>query len=355
MNGVRLYAGDRAETWDVGVSPLRELAYGLAGRSVAIEIALSLRNVQELGDEDRYLLASLADHPGVTFRELRRDARVSGGWLVAETLSQPSVCWASADSSSVRFGPEWGGLPGGLMVAGSGDASVFSGAPIAAEVMRPERVEAGDAEIEVGRELDGNLQGFGRRLWGRIKEEHAATRVLLDDIGTDVIAVSYRDRYLFTPISVALLAEVVCGLREEVGQARWEANETSIFTANRRAAGENITRNTVWADWLDMGARNRALVATFGYLGVTATVQSGETAALGHGRMLEIRWSSAKTLTVRFDQGVSYWRASSANRREACFLDLNARDDETTGKALADLALRIEGNVLPTQLFVKVR
>ena len=188
----------------------------------------------------------------------------------------------------------------------------------------------------------------------RPSPRHAAPD-LLDDPGADVVAVSYRDRYLFTPISVALLAEVVCGLREEVGRERWVANETSVSTTNRRAAGENITRNTVWADWLDMNARNRALVATFAYLGVTATVQTGEPAALGHGRILEIRWSSGKILTVRFDQGVSYWRASSANRREALFFDLHDEDDEAIGKSLADLALRIEGNVLPTQLFVKVR
>lgn len=355
VNGVRLYVGDSAETWDVGISTLRELAYRLAGRGVAVEIAFSLSEVQRLEDADRYLLASLADHPGVTFRELQREALVASGWLVAATMSEPSVCWAAPDLSSVRFGPEWGGLPGGLIVAGTGDASVFSGATIGAEVIRPVRVESGDSEIEVGRELDGNLQGFGRRLWGRIREAHPATRLLLDDIGTDVIAVSYRDRYLFTPISVALLAEVVCGLREEVGQARWDVNETSIFTANRRAAGENTTRHTVWADWLDMEARNRAIGATFDYLGVTATVQSGETAALGHGRMLDIRWSSGKTLTVRFDQGVSYWRASSANRREACFFDLNARDDGANGKALAELSLRVEGSLLPTQLFAKVR
>ena len=355
VNGVRLHAGDSAETWDVGISPLRELAYGLAGRGVAVEIALSLSEVRRLEDADRYLLGSLADHPGVTFRELRREARVGGGWLVAAALSQPGLCWASADASGIRFGPEWGGLPGGLMVTGTGDVSEFSGAPIAPEMIRPEPVETGDAEIEVARELDGNLQGFGRRLWSRIREEHAATRLLLDDVNSDVMAISYRDRYLFTPISVALLAEVVCGLREEVGQARWEAKETSVFTANCRVSGENMMRNTVWADWLDMGARNRAIVATFGYLGVTANIQSGETAALGHGRLLEIRWSTGRTLTLRFDQGVSYWRASSANRREACYFDVNSKDDEATGQALAELALRIEGSVLPTQLFVKVR
>lgn len=355
VNGIRLYAGDRAETWDVGVSPLRELVYRLAGRGVAVELALSLRCVQQLSDEDRHLLASLADHPGVTFRELGREGSIGGGWLVAETLSQPSTRWASPDASTVRMGPEWGGSTSGLMIAGTGTASAFEGAPIAAPSIRPQRVEAGDVEMEICRELDGSLQGLGRRLWAQIKEKHAATHAMFEDVSNEVAVVSYRDRYLFTPISVALLAEVVCGLRDEVGQARWDVSEASILTANRRAGGENYARNLVWSDWLDMEARNRALVATFAYMGVTASVQSGEAAALGHGRMLEIRWSSGKVLTVRFDQGVSYWRASQSNRRDACFFDFDARDDEATGRALAALQLRIEGNVLPTQLFVKVR
>lgn len=354
-NGVRLHVGDRAQTWDVGLSPLRALAYDLAGRGVAVEIAISLSELRQLEDTDRYLLASLADHPGVKIRELRGDARVGEGSLIASTLSQPSLCWASADPSSNRFGPEWGGLPGELLVVGTSDTSSLCGPPIASETIRPLRVDAGDCEMEISRELDGNLQGFGHRLWDRIRQEHSTTRAMLDDNDAAVTSVAYRDRYLFTPMSVALLAEVVCGLRSAVGQTRWEVNEISVVTANRRGAGENLTRNTVWADWGDMEVRNRAIVATFGYLGVTATVKSGDAAAQGHGRVLEIRWSSGKTLTVRFDQGVSYWRVSPTVRREACFFNIDAKDDEATGKALAELTIPIEGGVLPTQLFAKVR
>jgi DEAD/DEAH box helicase domain-containing protein len=355
VSGVRLFASDTFDTWDIGASRLRELAYGLAGRNVAVEIAVSLKDIQELGDEDRYLLASLAGHPQVTFRESQGDARAGSGWLVAQTLSHPSVCWAVTSPAGARFGPEWGGMPGSLLVTGAADEAVFGGAQILADQIRPEKVQAGDVEIEIGRELDGNLQGFGRRLWQRLKDEHAATRAVLDNAAADVTEVCYRDRYLFTPISIAILAEVVCGLRQEVGQERWAATDTSIFTANRRAAGENPTRRTVYADWTDMQARDHALVATFEYLGVTATVDAGEPKDVGHGRLLEIHWSTGITQTIRFDQGVSYWRASSANHREACFFDLASTDDKATGRALADLALRIEGNTLPTQLFVKVR
>ncbi len=104
-----------------------------------------------------------------------------------------------------------------------------------------------------------------------------------------------------------------------------------------------------------MNVRHQVLEATFRYLGIDAFIQLADTATTGHGRLLVVEWSSGRKLTLRLDQGVSYWRAAHSNSRQACYFNLSAGDADMRGKQLAELVVGIEGAHLPTQLFVKVR
>lgn len=221
--------------------------------------------------------------------------------------------------------------------------------------IRPNRASDFDREIEIHHELDGPLQGFGDRLWSHITSDHSASKTLLDRKECDVVSLIYRDRYLFTPMSIALLAEVVGGLRNAVGHDLWSIEKFEIVTTNRRLAGENRTRNTVWADWHDANVRDQVVQATFDYIGMGTLISAGDGGTTGHGRLLEVGFASGKKLTLRLDQGVSYWRSSPSNSRQASYFDLNTGDPELQGAYLAKLELHIEGSQLPTQLFLKVR
>jgi len=353
--GLRFYTGGAPETWDIGPSPLRELAYRLAGHGVNVEIMVPGHILEVLDDADRYLLASLADHPKISLRAQAAPARCGQGWLLAETLTAPCRRWAIGEETALAFGPDWGRNEGPLVMAEQDTLPLQAGEALTAETIRPRLIEQGDREIEIHHELDGPLQGFGMRFWQCLADLHAATNALLADQDDDVTALFYRDRYLFTPLSVALLAEVVSGLRERVGQERWALTDFAVTTTNRRVAGDNPARNTIWADWPHTDIRDQALRAAFRYLGVDASIHLADGAATGHGRLLEVEWASGRKLTLRLDQGVSYWRAAHSNSRQACHFNLNPGEVELRGKQLAELAVGIEGARLPTQLFLKVR
>lgn len=354
-NGVRLYTGGALDTWDIGPSPLRELAYRLAGQGIEVEIVVPDQVIGALDDADRFLLASLADHPKVTVRAIAAPRRCRQGWLVAETMTSPVSRWALGEEGSLAFGLDWGKSEGLLVTTSNGTQLPVPGEILAAGTIRPQRIDSGDREIEIHHELDGALQGFGKRFWQHVSSQHPATKALLADLDVDLVSITYRDRYLFTPLSVALLAELVCGLRQLAGQARWAVSNLHVITTNRRSAGENTARNTIWSDWPEMNVRNQVLDATFRYAGIDVSIQLADAATTGHGRLLEVEWSSGRKLTLRLDQGVSYWRAAHSNNRQACYFNLNAGETDLRGKLLAELAVRIEGAHLPTQLFVKVR
>ena len=346
----------RPANWDIGPSPLRELAYSLSGQGNEVEIVIPGQAMTLMDDSNRYLLASLADHPNVTIHTTHSTECCGKGWLLAETLGgSASMRWAIGKELGTDFGLGWGVTDGPLIMGADAMSSSLNGTALDAATIRPRATDGGDREMQIHRELNGELQGFGTRFWTYLGEQHAATKTLLANQNDDVAALVYRDRYLFTPLSVALLAEVVCGLRQIIGQGRWAVPAVQVVTTNRRSAGENASRKTLWSDWLDMSVRDQVLAATFHYQGIDAVMQLADNASTGHGRLLEIKWSSGKTLTVRFDQGVSYWRSAHSNTRQDNDLNLNNETIESQAKHLAELTINIEGAQLPTQIFLKVR
>jgi len=64
----------------------------------------------------------------------------------------------------------------------------------------------------------------------------------------------------------------------------------------------------IFSNWPDLRLRDRALQMTLGYVGIDCLVQSLAQRELQHGRLLEVAFSSGRVLTLRFDQGVGYWR-----------------------------------------------
>lgn len=202
--------------------------------------------------------------------------------------------------------------------------------------------------------MDGLLRGFGTRFWQCIRDHHPATHSLLNNQSEQLISLEYKDRYLFTPLSISVLAEVIKGLRDAVGVERWALRNFEIETTNCRTTGEYRPRNKVWADWSDTNMRDDVLRTLFEHHNVGIFFSTAETSSTGHGRLLSATFSSGKILTLRFDQGVSYWHASHGNRAHVTFIDFATSSSSQAG-LLAKLNLLIEGGQFPTQLFVKVR
>lgn len=352
---VRLHAGGAVDQWDVGPSTLRELAYRLAGQGVGVELVVPAQVPDGLDEADQHLLASLVDHPRVTMSATDQPLRCGAGWVLAEALSDPPVRWGVATEAPLTFGAQWGESDGPLIMSANGEVGELPGRAISAASLRPAAPVVGDLELEVHHELDGPLQGFGARFWALVADHHPAVHKLLEDSADEVVSVRYRDRYLFTPLSVSLLLDTIAALRQVVGEGRWNPSSIDICTTNRRPSGATGARGTVWSDWPENAVRDRVVAESFAYAGMCADLQLGDAAGTGHGRLLEVRWSSGATLGIRLDQGVSYWRAAPSSARAACYFNFHQGDTRAQAERVAELRLRVEGAQLPTQIFVKVR
>ncbi|MEW8646719.1 MAG: DEAD/DEAH box helicase [Candidatus Thiodiazotropha endolucinida] len=350
---VRLYA--QCDTSDLGPSPFRQIAYRLAGISdleYRVQLVIEGSGLTAMDDDDRYLLASLAEARSTEVFRVEDLPRCGNGWILAEvSRKDDTIAWGIPDEFGLKADETWG--CGQFLTRGSSPSDL---APeitlLPASSIRPVSKETGEREVEIQNELDGTVQKFGERFWNLLIEKHAVTRALLDDKIVELASLNYHDRYLKAPQPVGLLLSVIKELRSRVGEMRWGIDEVTITTTSYTT--NNSRRripHLVWSDWLDSQDRDSAVIKGFDYLGIKAKVVSMQRSETRHGRILELHWSNGKIQIIRLDQGFGYWHAPHGQMSEFVF----SAGVEDQGQALATLCGSVEGLNYPTQLFLAVR
>lgn len=349
---IRLYTLGETGEWDIAPSPLREFAYKLAGRGINVEIMLPEKTVNSLETTERLLLSSLGDYPGITFRTFDFTPRAGEGWVIAEAFGGASIRWAVPEKNTLICDGGWGENSDILVRAENSQPFADPGKILTSGELRPNLNDLGDKELEIQHELNGNLQGFGKRFWDYVCTEHFAARGLFLDENERLVSVSYNDRYLFSPLALALLLELIKGLKINLGGERTAGFTLNAVTTEKYVSYNNPT--TLWSDWNDSQVRDRVAKMMFDETGIDFSIATEDKSVVGHGRILELTFSSGKKLTVRLDQGVSYWQAARMPRWEMIAFNFNA-DDSTQRDRILNLNIGIEGAALPTQIFLKVR
>lgn len=354
VDSVRLYVGGNPAEWDLGPSPLRELAYALGSRNVNVEIVLTEAAMASLDEGDRYLLASLSDHSLIDVRTVSNLVRAGTGLLAAEVTGHKSSRWGVSDAESLSFDTSWGLGDGPVIVANTPIDFDQEGTLLTAREIRPSVAVLGDIELELSKEVDGPLKGFGKRFWEVIMSGHTGARKLIETSQQNIASVTYSDRYLFTPLAASILTELVESLTLIKPQQQDQPWTVSVSTTGS-SASSGYVKDRLWSDWPQTDVRNGVLVELLNRIGVDAAVTVGDKSTLGHGRVLSIVFSDGQTITVRLDQGVSYWRVKQGTPFRETFFDTNEQDVERQVSLLAQLEIDIVGQTTPTQIFVKVR
>lgn len=175
----------------------------------------------------------------------------------------------------------------------------------------------------------------------------------------------YEDRYLSTPLTLALLLEVLSQLKQAAEQAdRWLNPKISILSMrlDPRAQGAGVQsdgvrlrdryRNRWSSEWPTDGQRDSALRDALEYSGLQGLVTSLPRRDLVHGRRLTIRCDSGRDVSIWLDQGLSYW---SQDRNEAQgpagYFPVEGDADDIV-RHLAEPNCSVQGQLLPTFVFV---
>lgn len=213
-------------------------------------------------------------------------------WLVSVVGGSETLAWTSAAKGAREIGDRWAAASEAPVVRGPIEASV-EGAVLDLETLL--RSEAREALIEIGPELDGPATGFGIRLRAALAKHSPELGRVLEG---RLLSLSYSDRYLFSPLTVRLVAELVAGFGATHA-------DVSVTTLNARTTGRPHDGRNLQSDWSDQGIRTLVLRQMLAEIAPKSVVNLPHQ--MGHRRRLEFVTDRGSG-TVYFDQGMGSWK-----------------------------------------------
>ncbi len=285
-----VWAQGEPATWILDEWPLSRTLERWGGRGRTIWLATDAQALTRSDPVTRRSVVLWAERAKVKLTAL--SAHKGDNRLAAVVGSTSSVVWASSQSAANVIGAEWGTVSQAPVVKGPA-GKIEIGALLNHEQLLAERQR--EAIVEVDQELDGPVSGFGLRLKvmlrGRSEELH---RVL----SVPCLKIEYSDRYLFNPLSVRLLAELIRGFGDE-------HTEVVVRTLGARRGLPPHPGKRLHRDWQDLRARNAVLSRLLADVAPLSRIQTEKQAP--HRRRLDFSTPEGSG-TIFFDQGVGSWR-----------------------------------------------
>lgn len=347
-----VYLNGSVPEWDLPASPLRRMLHRLSARE---DLLISL--VTPTAD-----LGHLSPENAAVIRGLQTLGAVSVKAGIAPSLSAPGQCfatierqdgtnttWATTDNHVTLCDRYWGHQTDALVIfAPTSNPRVSD-----QDISLPSSEIAGVRLCEISNELDGNGAGFGHRFWKHLAGEDLSQLFRKDAIP---ISIEYEDRYLSTPVSCALLVDVLSSIKTHFQSLNdWGDVPVRVVTMTIDDSRPLRNRGNWWSDWETSEQRDESLKAAFSYSGISASVLSTDKRNLSHGRRLTVRFKNNEHLVLWLDQGWSYW-TSSRNHRHTGYTSFNMHlPADLIGETLAEFRINVQGQDLPTQVFVDRR
>lgn len=290
---------------------------------------------------------------------------------VVSLVKGNDVDFTLIELQSDRFVTKWGcrqpgdnlGVPGHLFFETGNSAPIVKATyqqqltphqsiDLAAYTRHKTTVDSNACEIEIRKEINGFVSGFGSRFWDFIKSKAPAQFELLEnpDTAKNIVKVSYYDRYLNTPLMVSLLSELLEGLRDVA--VRWDTPEILIHSAEPSSSNYKAK---LWDNFGDSESRDRAIQKVLAYSDIKVFAYTKEKRNLPHYRRLEVFFSDGSKLLVRLDQGLAYWIVDNNYRVPSYELSFDF-SNSSPEEALSSFKVKIanESERHGTQVVVRV-
>jgi len=168
------------------------------------------------------------------------------------------------------------------------------------------------AELTIAKELDGDIEGFGKRFWTAALAKVPDVRSRLEG-GLTLRGIRYVDRYLQAPLSLRLLRELVAGLATYSGAV---SPDTKLEVRTSRL-GSQQGRGDPWQighDWRYEDDRRAVAESVLPVSGGPTTFTVSRVQEMSHARELLLEWDDGATWLLRLDHGLGFWVADRRQR-----------------------------------------
>lgn len=297
---LRVYLGGERDDWDPLEWSLRDALLRYSGGGGRVAIVLREQDRHSLPEGVAGQLASLAEAGAFSIHVTPKE---DPSPIAVECIHSEGVRrWAVLDESARAPGPDWGrSIEDARVVRADAPAGSCHGLgpEISSAALRP-ALPGTVRKIKVTSQLDGKIDGFGKRFWNVIIEA-------MPDIGTrlaehPLAAVSFTDRYVHSPIVARQLREVAHHLRElataTAGRPAWNV-QTLELARNFDRHSDQIGHN-----WNDKSARSWILKTLLIGAGFDAVLECGGKAKIPHYRQLRLDWRDGAHCEIGLDHGL---------------------------------------------------
>lgn len=200
--------------------------------------------------------------------------------------------------------------------------------------------------VDILDQVDGPATDFGNQLLA-----HALKHSIEPDLPADARAtsISYSDRYINTPMRVALLGRWMSAMKGHLmAKGHWAADcvvwihtmfESQKYDERRPAIDNNWSQSPNWR--VNKDIRDRVIWSTLAAHGIAANLNVVGKWEVPHSRGLEVAFSDGSRWEVQLDEGLGFW--ASANDCDAATRGFDfGLSADAQGKLLHETHVKIE-------------
>jgi DEAD/DEAH box helicase domain-containing protein len=289
-----IWAGPDTDVASLGTGLFEATASKIKVMGKRIRLVVEQAWLDQLDAAARFALRDAAKALVLDLRIGKAPAYPNGAAAIAQVDGPHPLAWVSRDPSARDLSAAWGYAairitPGPL--------------PLSAAVVLDSLLPvSGTRYVELTRELDGDLPGFGKRFAALL-----APHIRAVGGNGPIERITYNDRYLQTPLSVRLLAVAIEGLHKAFGAEG--ALKVDVVTNPLRPNERQPFAPD--HDWQYAEDRNGVLLGLLEGRGYIASLDHQDA---DHGRVMTLQFAQRHLVRIILDQGFGPWRTPSYAR-----------------------------------------
>ena len=300
---VRLHLGGDFDQWSLEDWPLRRDILRWTAEQTDVEVVLPY-HVDSIPLEARAWLAACMRSVGIKLLRGRRDSDGSR-CIVAELHgSGRRLAFAARSTDALVPGKSWGvsGKSAHIVRGDPGSPPDLLSDVDAADLRR---TPAGRLnEVVLHDVLRGPVADVGEVFWREFIAVAPELDVRLQE-HSSILEVVYQDRYVRSPLTARLVAEMFVALARLAGGA---ANDTTFRIVSTRPTARMRTLRVVSDDWPTGSEAKKGIEAMFSAKGMEVDVAMHNLRRVKHPRECRIKWADGASWRCRLEQGFGFLR-----------------------------------------------
>lgn len=308
INGdvLQLVVGGDVTDWNISESAIRNRIGEYMKKFAGVEIWMDADKLNQLDvDSKRDLYSLLAINSQIRLMAWQQPISLKTGSLVSAITNAgvAKMAFATTKAEALEFNENWGNTEGALLVQSPAFNQLLTGSPVDKNSLLPAPSPA-VAELIITTALNGTLADFGTTFWALVQQKTPAILNVFNQL--TVCSITYSDRYLATPLTVTLFAQLLktmpftvatdCSVKLHVLKSQLEKQQTNVrrIYSNWHSKEDEVRKSFIAAMLRDVA--HNCVVSMY-----------GSSKEVSHSRNLKFTFSNGSHLTLRLDQGLGYW------------------------------------------------